>query len=131
MEEEVRRHKKMKLALAIAEGEPVIAWEQENGVPERTAFRWAQDRNVRREVDACRRRALNQAIGRLTGMAMKAVDGIAHLAQGAESESVQLSAWRGVLADLVSVSKFSVLTNATLSSNLNRCGAFPLLCISR
>ena len=42
-------------------------------------------------------------------MATNAVDGIANLAKGAESESVQLRAWRGVLADLMSVSKFSVL----------------------
>ena len=56
-----------------------------------------------------RRRALNQAIGRLTGMAMKAVDGIAKLAKGAESESVQLRAWRAILADLMAVSKFSDL----------------------
>ena len=67
------------------------------------------EKEVRREVDACRRRALNQAVGRLTGMAMNAVDGIAHLAQGAESESVQLRAWRAILADMMSVSKFSVL----------------------
>jgi hypothetical protein len=45
----------------------------------------------------------------LTGMTTKAVDGIANLAQEADSESVQLRAWRGVLADLMSVSKFSVL----------------------
>jgi hypothetical protein len=109
MEKEVRRHQKIHLALAIAEGESIAEWARQNGVPERTAQRWAQDRNVRREVDACRRRALNQAIGRLTGMAMNAVDGIANLAQGAESESVQLRAWRGVLADLMSVSKFSDL----------------------
>ena len=109
MEKEVRHHKEINLALAVAEGESIAAWARENGVPERTAQRWAQDRNVRREVDACRRRALNQAIGRLTGMAMNAVDGIAHLAQEADSESVQLRAWRGVLADLMSVSKFSVL----------------------
>ena len=39
MEKEVRRHKKINLALAIAEGESVNAWAQQNGVPERTAFR--------------------------------------------------------------------------------------------
>ena len=109
MEKEVRRLKKINLVLAIAEGESISAWAQENGVSERTAFYWAKDPTVRREVDACRRRALNQAIGRLTGMAMNAVDGIAHLAKEADSESVQLRAWRGVLADLMSVSKFSVL----------------------
>ena len=88
MEKEVRRHKKMNLALAIAEGESIIAWAEHNGVPERTAFRWAQDPKVRREVEACPRRVVNQAIGWLTGMALNAVDGIAHLAKGAESESV-------------------------------------------
>ena len=51
---------------------------------------------VRREVEACRRRALNQAIGRLTGMSMNAVDGIANLAKEADSESVQLRAWRAI-----------------------------------
>jgi hypothetical protein len=56
MEKEVRRHKKINLAVAIAEGESIIAWAQENGVPERTAFCWAQDSKVRREVEACRRR---------------------------------------------------------------------------
>ena len=109
MEKEVRRLKKIHLALAVAQGESIAEWARENGVPERSAQRWAQDRNVRREVDAYRRRALNQAIGRLTGIATNAVDGIANLVKGADSESVQLRAWRGVLADLMSVSKFSVL----------------------
>ena len=59
MEKEVRRHKKMNLALAIAGGESIAAWAQQNGVSERTVQRWAQDPKVRREVDACRRRALN------------------------------------------------------------------------
>ena len=50
MEKEVRRHQKIDLALAIAGGESIAAWAQENGVPERTAQCWAQDRYVRREV---------------------------------------------------------------------------------
>jgi hypothetical protein len=49
VEKEVRRHKKMNLALAIAEGESIAAWARHNGVPERTAFHWAQDPKVRRE----------------------------------------------------------------------------------
>ena len=52
MEKEVRRHTKINLAQAVAEGESIAAWARQNGVPERTAQRWAQDRNVRREVDA-------------------------------------------------------------------------------
>jgi hypothetical protein len=43
MEKEVRRHKKMDLGLAIAEGESIAAWARENGVPERAAFYWAKD----------------------------------------------------------------------------------------
>jgi hypothetical protein len=109
MEKEVRRHQKIHPALAIAGGESIAAWAKLNGVPERTAFYWAKDPKVRRDVEAYRRRVVNQAIGRLTGMAMNAVEGIAHLAQGADSESVQLRAWRGVLAELMSDYKFSVL----------------------
>jgi hypothetical protein len=40
---------------------------------------------------------------------MNAVDGIVTLAGEAESESVQLRAWRAVLADMISVVKFSDL----------------------
>jgi hypothetical protein len=43
MPEEVRLDKKANLALAIAGGESISAWAEENGVPERTAFYWAQD----------------------------------------------------------------------------------------
>ena len=46
----------------FAEGESIIAWAQENGVPDRTAFRWGQDPRVRREAEARRRRALGRAI---------------------------------------------------------------------
>jgi hypothetical protein len=109
MEKEVRRHKKIHLALAVAEGESIAAGARQNGVPERTAFYWAKDPKVRREVEACRRRVVNQAIGRLTGMTTKAADGIVTLAQEADSESVQLRAWRSILADMIAVSKFSDL----------------------
>jgi hypothetical protein len=51
MEKEVRRQKKIHLALAIAEGESIAAWAQQNGVSERTAFSWAKDPKVRREVE--------------------------------------------------------------------------------
>ena len=59
MEKEVRRHQKIHLALAIAGGESIAAWAQQNGVSERTAFSWAKDPKVRREVEACRRQVVN------------------------------------------------------------------------
>jgi hypothetical protein len=56
-----------------------------------------------------RRRALGRVIGRLSSVALKAADGIVTLAKGADSESVQLRAWRAILADQIAVSKFSDL----------------------
>jgi hypothetical protein len=82
---------------------------KKNEVPRRTAFRWASQPKVRREVEATRRRALGRAIGRLASFALKAADGITTLAKEAESESVQLRAWRAILADQMAVSKFSDL----------------------
>jgi hypothetical protein len=109
MPEEVRINKKTSLVQAIARGQSIAAWAKKNEVPRRTAFRWASDPKVRREVEASRRRALGRAIGRLSSVAMKAADGIVTLAKEAESESVQLRAWRAVLADQMTVSKFSDL----------------------
>ena len=79
------------------------------GCPSATAFYWAKDPKVRPEVDVCRRRALTKPLAGSTGMAVNAVDGITNLAKGADSESVQLRAWRAILAQLMSVAKFSVL----------------------
>ena len=107
MEKEVRRHQKIHLALAIAEGESIAAWAQENGVPERTAFYWAKDPKVRREVDACRRRALNEAVGRMTRMSMNAVDGIVTLAYDREQ------------ATKLNVDPANANTNANTHSNAN------------
>jgi hypothetical protein len=109
MQEEVRQQKKTRLALAIARGESITAWARQNEVPRRSAFRWARDPKVRRAVDAWRRRSLNRAIGRMASRATKAADGIARLAESAESESVQLRAWRAILADQMAVSRFSNL----------------------
>jgi hypothetical protein len=104
--EEVRLDKETSLALAIARGQSIDAWAKQNDVARSTAFRWASEPKVRREVEAMRRRALGRAIGRLSSVAMKAANGIVTLARGAESESVQLRAWRAILADQLAVSKF-------------------------
>jgi hypothetical protein len=109
MPEEVCLDKKTSLALAIARGQSIDAWAKKNEVPRSTAFRWASDPTVRREAEATRRRALGRAIGRLSSVAMKAANGIITLAKEADSESVQLRAWRAILSDQVAVSKFSDL----------------------
>ena len=78
-------------------------------MPLRTAYRWSRDPQVRGEVQEWRRFVLNLTIGRLARLSLKATDGIAKLGAGAESESVQLRAWRAILADQMAVSKFSDL----------------------
>jgi hypothetical protein len=109
MPEDVRLDNKASLVQAIARGQSIDAWAKKNNVARSTAFRWASDPEVRREVEATRRRALGRAIGRLSSVALKAADGIITLAKEAESESVQLRAWRAVLADQMAVAKFSDL----------------------
>ena len=82
---------KMLLAAAIAEGTPVAKWASSNEVPERTAYRWAAEPEVRSKIESIRRRALDEAIGRLDKRATWAVDGIVELGENAASESVRLS----------------------------------------
>jgi hypothetical protein len=115
MQEDVRKNQKNQLAVAIARGESITEWAGQNEVPLRTAYRWSRDPRVRRAIEAWRRRALNQALGRLAGLSMKAAEGIARLGESAESESVQLRAWRAVLADQMAVARFSDLEQRMLA----------------
>jgi hypothetical protein len=107
--EELPQKKKTQLALALAQGVSVAAWARGKRVPKRTAYRWASEPKVRATVDSCRRRALDQAIGRMARRATWAVDQIVTLGENAQSESVKLKALRAVLSDMMKVSEFSVL----------------------
>jgi hypothetical protein len=109
MEEELQQSKKSELALAIARGVSIAAWARKNEVSRRSAFYWAKEPKVREEVEEWRRNSLNRAIGRMAIRSTKAADGIATLAENAESESVRLRAWRAILADQMAVAKFSTL----------------------
>ena len=109
MQEDVRNDLKSQLALMIARGKTINAWASQNDVPLRTAYRWSREPQVRGEVQEWRRFVLDLTIGRLARLSLKATDGIAKLGAGAESESVQLRAWRAVLADQMAVAKFSDL----------------------
>jgi hypothetical protein len=100
---------KMLLAAAIAEGTAVAEWASRTGVPERTAYHWAAQPEVRAEVESIRRRALDEAIGRMARRATWAVDGIVKLGDNAASESVRLSALRAVMSDFIAVSNFAGL----------------------
>jgi len=107
MTQELPPKKKTRLALAIAQGMSVTSWARTNEVPKRTAFRWASEPMVRAAVESCRRRAVDQAIGRLARRATWAADQIAKLGKNAVSESVRLAALRAILSDMMAVSEFS------------------------
>jgi hypothetical protein len=109
MPEQHSKGKKAKLALAIARGEAATVWASKNGVPKRTAFRWASEVPVRKAIESWRRRALSQAIGRMAARSVTAADGIASLAEDADSESIRLRAYRAILSDQMAVAKFSTL----------------------
>jgi hypothetical protein len=59
----------MLLAAAIAEGTAVAKWASSSEVPERIAYRWAAEPEVRSEIESIRRRAtafVNRSDGRTT-----------------------------------------------------------------
>ena len=104
-DEELALSKQDQLALAIAQGKSVRAWARQNQVPRNTAYRWANDPVLRRQVEDWRRRALDQALGFLAAQSIRAVKEITRLGEGAESEPVQLKAWRAVLSDQIAVAR--------------------------
>jgi len=101
--EEIPLTKQEQLALAIGQGKSITAWARENDVPRSTAYKWANDRDVRRTVADCRRRRLDRALALMSGRALWAVKEITKLGEAAESESVKLRALRAVLSDQMAV----------------------------
>jgi hypothetical protein len=100
---------KTRLAFIVAQGGSIRAWAKENNVPERTAYRWSTDPDVRAKVDKCRRRCLDRAIGRLSYQVNWAVKGITALGDTATSESVRLAAYKSVFSNLMATSEFADL----------------------
>jgi hypothetical protein len=109
MSKEERTSLQSELAAALAAGKSCAEWASANGVSERTAQRWASEPGVRAEVEAFRRGNLDQAINRMSGRAVWAIDQIAKLARHAKSESVRLAALRSILSDMMAVADFAGL----------------------
>jgi hypothetical protein len=106
---ESRKDSKIQLAFAIAKGTSMATWASNNEVPERTAFRWARDPWVRRMVESCRRRMLDEAIGRMTARSAWAADAIVRVAEESVSDSLRFRACRAIFSEVITVSKFSGL----------------------
>ena len=86
--------RKETLAVALASGETVKDWAEKHNVKLRTAYAWAASPEVVDQVNAIRRGALEQAVGRLSRNATAASDAIVGLVNQASSESVRLQAAR-------------------------------------
>ena len=61
-EQEVVLSKQDRLALALVAGKTIRDWAQQNGVPERTAYRWASEPEVRRQLQDWRRAAIDNTL---------------------------------------------------------------------
>jgi hypothetical protein len=101
------------LALAIATGQSVAAWAEENKVPKRTCYEWRSHREFQEQVHGFRRDFVDRAVGELAGHLTEAVAEIPRLATQAKSESVRLQAARAVLSDLL-----EAMTNLELQDRL-------------
>jgi uncharacterized protein (UPF0147 family) len=111
MSEECEKGTKPHLAIALAYGLSVRGWARANNVPRATAQRWSEDLEVRKMAEACRRRMMDKAVGRMSRRSAVAADTIFKLVQHAESESVQLRASRAIVLDSITVSKYNGLEN--------------------
>ena len=108
MSEEIAESKKKTSSpMRSRRGKSVPAWAVQNKVARSTAYYWAKQPVVRLAVEEWRRRSLDRAVGRMASRAPAAADGITKLAKRAESESVQLKAWRAILSDHIAVSKYA------------------------
>ena len=109
MIEEIEEPKKLGLAAAIARGISIHSWAKKNDVPKTTAYRWAQEPQVRIEAQAIRRRMPDRVAGAMTKRGVFALDGITRLASESESESVQLNALKTILADALRNARYTDL----------------------
>jgi hypothetical protein len=109
MSEEPLQPNKLQLAVALAHGTSISAWARANGVPKQTAHRWAHEPEIRAEIAAFRRSAIDRAVGVFSRRAGWAANGICKMAGGAESEAVKLRALKAVLGELMSVSTYTGL----------------------
>jgi hypothetical protein len=109
MSDELPKNTKIHLALALAQGYSAAKWARANAVPKNTAYRWAREPEVRKAIQAHRRRLIDEAVGTLTKNTSKAADILIRLAREGDSHSIQLRAARAVYSDLIALSTYSDL----------------------
>jgi hypothetical protein len=109
MSEELPENTKIHLAPALAQGYSAAKWARVHSVPKNTAYRWAREPEVRKAIQAHRRRLIDEAVGKMTKNTSKVADVLIRLAREGDSHSIQLRAARAVYSDLIALSKYSDL----------------------
>jgi len=109
MSEEAPQDRKFQLALAVAQGTSLKKWAEGNNVSRSTAYRWAEEPEVKACANAIRRRAHDRAVALLSRHVTRAARGIVKLADTASSEAVKLSALRAIYSEMIAVSRFGGL----------------------
>ena len=108
-EQEVVLSKQDRLALALVAGKTIRDWAQENGVPERTAYRWASEPEVRRQIQDWRRAAIDNTLRFMAERSAAALDRIEELGKVADSDAVRLKANRSLVTDQIALARHSNL----------------------
>src|SRR5436190_1008680 len=85
------------LAIALAQGVSVTAWARARSMARSTVYRWASDPEVRSEIEAHRRQAVDRAIGIMINLYAWAADGIVNLAKTSDWDSVRLKAYQSIM----------------------------------
>ena len=114
MADEQRDSRKAHLALALARGVSAAQWARSNEVTKMTAYRWAKDPAVRKAVDTYRRRMIDQTVGMLTRKTAQAASRMVRIAMDGDTDSIQLTACRAIISDMITTSKYSVLEGRLL-----------------
>ncbi|MGO9463477.1 MAG: hypothetical protein ACLQVF_04850 [Isosphaeraceae bacterium] len=109
MSEEASPDPKTRLAFAVAQGTSLKKWAAANNVSRATAYRWADEPEVKACANAIRRRALSRAVGQFSRRVTWAAHGIVKLADTASSEAVKLSALRAIYSEMIATSRFGDL----------------------
>ncbi len=109
MSGEAKKIGKTQLALAVARGVPIAKWARKSGVPVATAFRWAREPDVRKAVEAYRRRTIDEAVGQMTSHFTKAAEIIYKTSIDGDTASLRFKAARAIFSDMITISKYSGL----------------------
>src|SRR3954469_22025374 len=87
-----------RVATLLAAGRTVVSAAAESGVSERQIHAWKHKPGFTRLVDRLRGQMLDDALGRLAGLATKAVDTLGEILGDSDVvPSIRLSAARGIL----------------------------------